>query len=223
MVSRVSPTGEAPGDIRGSQCTSNFPPHPLSLVITQVKKSHEITLSPTSPYSSISFSPSSQHFRPENACVESWDMKLTWPDVDARFKMADPGDKEPMQVFSCCKIFSRYRQFLAYMQWFKCFVMPRRKNQGGNVNSVEADSAQNVPRNQSAELQSRDTTLRELQSMFAGSVDPEVVQLVLSESNYNGRQIIVYVKTTLSIFNVFSSGASRPNIESKLNSFRYKL
>ena len=81
--------------------------------------------------------------------------------------------------------------------------MPRRKNQGGNVNSVEADSAQNVPRNQSAELQSRDTTLRELQSMFAGSVDPEVVQLVLSESNYNGRQI--YVKTTLSIFNVFFS------------------
>lgn len=56
MVSRVSPTGGAPGDIRGSQCTSNFPPHPLSLVITQVKKSHEITLSPTSPYSSISFS-----------------------------------------------------------------------------------------------------------------------------------------------------------------------
>lgn len=101
--------------------------------------------------------------------------------------------------------------------------MPRRKNQGGNVNSVEADSAQNVVRNQSVELQSRDTTLRELQSMFAGSVDPEVVQLVLSESNYNGRQIIVYVKTTLSIFKVFSPGASRPNIESKLNSFRYKL
>lgn len=85
--------------------------------------------------------------------------------------------------------------------------MPRRKNQGGNVNSVEADSTQNVVRNRSAELQSRDTTLRELQSMFAGSVDPEVVQLVLSESNYNGRQIIIYVKTTLSIFNVFSSAA----------------
>ena len=83
--------------------------------------------------------------------------------------------------------------------------MPRRKNQGGNVNSVDADSAQNVVHSQSAELSSRDTTLRELQSMFAGSVDPEVVQLVLSESNYNGRQIIVYVKTTLSIFNVFFS------------------
>lgn len=90
--------------------------------------------------------------------------------------------------------------------------MPRRKNQGGNVNGVEADSAQNVVRNQSAEFQSRDTTLRELQSMFAGSVDPEVVQLVLSESNFNGRQIIVYFKTTLSIFNVFSPGASRPNL-----------
>lgn len=214
MLSRVSPTGGAPEDTRGSQCTSNSSPHPLSLVITQVKKSHEITLSSASPYSlpAVRLLPPPEHFRLVNACVESWDMKLTWPDVDARFKMADTTDKEPMQVFSCCKIFSRYRQFLAYMQWFKCFVMPRRKNQGGNVNSVETDSAQNVVPNQSAQFQSRDTTLRELQSMFAGSVDPEVVQLVLSESDYNGRQITVYVKSTLSIFNVFSLGASRPNL-----------
>ena len=65
--------------------------------------------------------------------------------------------------------------------------MPRRKNQGQNVNNVGTDSTENMAANSDVELKWRDTTLCELQSMFSGSVDAEVVHLVLSESNYNGR------------------------------------
>lgn len=92
MVSRVSPTGGAPGDIRGSQCTPNFPPHPLSLVITQVKKSHEITLSPTSPYSSISFSPLLPTFSPPR--TPAWSLGI-W---SSRDRMLMPDSKWPTPV-----------------------------------------------------------------------------------------------------------------------------
>lgn len=67
--------------------------------------------------------------------------------------------------------------------------MPRRKNQSPNGPILERDSTVNVSQNSEVQLKWRDTTLRELQSMFSGSVDPEVVQLVLSESNYNGRYL----------------------------------
>ena len=43
-----------------------------------------------------------------------------------------------------------------------------------------------MARNSDVKLK-HETTLYELQSMFSGSVDAEVVQLVLSECNYNGR------------------------------------
>ena len=69
--------------------------------------------------------------------------------------------------------------------------MPRRKNQSPAGSILERDSTVNVSQNSDVQLKWRDTTLRELQSMFSGSVDPEVVQLVLSESNYNGRYLPV--------------------------------
>lgn len=69
--------------------------------------------------------------------------------------------------------------------------MPRRKNQSPVGSISERDSTVNVSQNSDVQLKWRDTTLRELQSMFSGSVDPEVVQLVLSESNYNGRYLPV--------------------------------
>ena len=69
--------------------------------------------------------------------------------------------------------------------------MPRRKNQSPVGSILERDSTVNVSQNSDVQLKWRDTTLRELQSMFSGSVDPEVVQLVLSESNYNGRYLPV--------------------------------
>ena len=75
--------------------------------------------------------------------------------------------------------------------------MPRRKH-GQNVTNLGADSTENMTQNRDAELKWRDTTLCELQSMFSGSVDAEVVQLVLSESNYNGRymcRLIFYCNT----------------------------
>lgn len=65
--------------------------------------------------------------------------------------------------------------------------MPRRKNQSPNGPILERDSTQNVSPNSDVQQKWRDTTLGELKSMFSGSIDPEVVQLVLSESNYNGR------------------------------------
>ena len=68
--------------------------------------------------------------------------------------------------------------------------MPRKKNQSQNVPNEGKDSRENITQNSDVELKWRDTTLRELQSMFSGSVDSEVVQLVLSESNYNGRCMI---------------------------------
>lgn len=68
--------------------------------------------------------------------------------------------------------------------------MPRRKNQSQNVANLGTNSTENMTQNSDVELKWRDTTLRELQSMFSGSVDPEVVQLVLSESSYNGRYYI---------------------------------
>jgi len=67
--------------------------------------------------------------------------------------------------------------------------MPRRKNQSPGGSILERDSTVKVSQNSDVQLKWRDTTLRELQSMFSGSVDPEVVQLVLSESNYNGRYL----------------------------------
>lgn len=51
------------------------------------------------------------------------------------------------------------------------------------------DSTENMSQNSDVQQKWRDTTLRELQSMFSGSIDPEVVQLVLSESNYKGRYL----------------------------------
>ena len=68
--------------------------------------------------------------------------------------------------------------------------MPRRKNQSQNVANLGTNSTENMTQTSDVELKWRDTTLRELQSMFSGSVDPEVVQLVLSESSYNGRYYI---------------------------------
>ena len=65
--------------------------------------------------------------------------------------------------------------------------MPRKKSQSQNVTNVGKDSRETMTQNSDVELKWRDTALKELQSMFSGSVDPEVVQLVLSESNYNGR------------------------------------
>ena len=67
--------------------------------------------------------------------------------------------------------------------------MPRKKNQSQNVTNVGKDSRGTMAQNSDVELKWRDTAMKELQSMFSGSVDPEVVQLVLSESNYNGRYI----------------------------------
>lgn len=65
--------------------------------------------------------------------------------------------------------------------------MPRKKNQSHSVPNVRKDSTENTSQNTDVELKWRDTSLKDLQSMFSGSVDPEVVQLVLSESNYNGK------------------------------------
>lgn len=65
--------------------------------------------------------------------------------------------------------------------------MPRRKNQSPNAAISGRDSTENVAQNSDVQQKWRETTLRELQSMFSGSIDREVVQLVLSESNYNGR------------------------------------
>lgn len=62
--------------------------------------------------------------------------------------------------------------------------MPRRKNQGQNVNNIGTDSTESMARNSDVKSK-HETTLYELQSMFSGSVDAEVVQLVLSECNYN--------------------------------------
>ena len=67
--------------------------------------------------------------------------------------------------------------------------MPRRKNQSPNGPVLGRDSTESVSPNSDVQQKWRDMTLRELQSMFSGSVDPEVVQLVLSESNYNGRYL----------------------------------
>lgn len=64
--------------------------------------------------------------------------------------------------------------------------MPRKKNQSQNVTNVGKDSRETMTQNSDVELKWRDTALKDLQSMFSGSIDPEVVQLVLSESNYNG-------------------------------------
>ena len=69
--------------------------------------------------------------------------------------------------------------------------MPRRKNQTPNGPILERDSTQNVSPNSDVQQKWRDATLGELKSMFSGSIDPEVVQLVLSESNYNGRYMLM--------------------------------
>ena len=61
--------------------------------------------------------------------------------------------------------------------------MPRRKNQSPNATILGRDSTDNMSQNS-------DVQLHDLQSMFSGSIDPEVVQLVLSESN-NGRYLRV--------------------------------
>lgn len=67
--------------------------------------------------------------------------------------------------------------------------MPRRKNQSPNAAISGRDSTENISQNSDVQKKWRDTQLHDLQSMFAGSIDPEVVQLVLSESNYNGRYL----------------------------------
>ena len=67
--------------------------------------------------------------------------------------------------------------------------MPRRKNQSPNAATSGRDPTENVAQNSDVQQKWRDTTLNELQTMFSGSIDPEVVQLVLSESNYNGRYL----------------------------------
>lgn len=67
--------------------------------------------------------------------------------------------------------------------------MPRRKNQSPNAAISGRDSTENMAQNSDVQKKWRDTQLNDLQSMFAGSIDPEVVQLVLSESNYNGRYL----------------------------------
>lgn len=69
--------------------------------------------------------------------------------------------------------------------------MPRRKTQSPHASSLGRDSTQKVPKDNDVELKWRESTLCELQSMFSGSIDPEVVQLLLSESNYNGRYLYV--------------------------------
>lgn len=65
--------------------------------------------------------------------------------------------------------------------------MPRKKSQSHSVPNVRKASTENTSQNTDVELKWRDTSLKDLQSMFSGSVDPEVVLLVLSESNYNGK------------------------------------
>lgn len=67
--------------------------------------------------------------------------------------------------------------------------MPRRKNQSPNGPILGRDSTENMSPNSDVQKKWRDTTLGELKNMFSGSIDPEVVQLVLSESNYNGRYL----------------------------------
>ena len=67
--------------------------------------------------------------------------------------------------------------------------MPRRKNQSPKGPILGRDATENTSRNSDVQQKLRDTRLRELQSMFSGTIDPEVVQLVLSESNYNGRYL----------------------------------
>lgn len=63
--------------------------------------------------------------------------------------------------------------------------MPKRRNQGQSVSSLEKNLSEIMSTKSDFDLKWRDTTCRELQSMFSGSVDPEVIQLVLSESNFN--------------------------------------
>ncbi|XP_022787589.1 uncharacterized protein LOC111327618 isoform X3 [Stylophora pistillata] len=63
--------------------------------------------------------------------------------------------------------------------------MPRKKNQSADASSSGRDSTEKVPKDNEVQLRWRENTLVELQNMFTGSIDPEVVQLVLSESSYN--------------------------------------
>ncbi|XP_027049324.1 NEDD4-binding protein 2-like isoform X4 [Pocillopora damicornis] len=63
--------------------------------------------------------------------------------------------------------------------------MPRRRNQSPDAPSSGKDSTEKVPKDNDVQLRWRENTLFELQNMFSGSIDPGVVQLVLSESDYN--------------------------------------
>lgn len=69
--------------------------------------------------------------------------------------------------------------------------MPRKKNQSADASSSGRDSTEKVPKDNEVQLRWRENTLVELQNMFTGSIDPEVVQLVLSESSYNGGHLYV--------------------------------
>ena len=64
--------------------------------------------------------------------------------------------------------------------------MPRRNNQSAQSNTSRRNTA-GISHNSHKDLKCRDTTLVELQSIFSTSVDPEVVQLILTESHYNGK------------------------------------
>lgn len=64
--------------------------------------------------------------------------------------------------------------------------MPRRRNQSPDAPSSGKDSTEKVPKDNDVQLRWRENTLFDLQNMFSGSIDPGVVQLVLSESDYNG-------------------------------------
>lgn len=55
------------------------------------------------------------------------------------------------------------------------------------MSTLDTYGTENMSKTSDVGLKRRETTCRELQSMFSGAIDPDVIQLVLSESNFNGR------------------------------------
>ena len=69
----------------------------------------------------------------------------------------------------------------------KYFSMPRRKNQSQTMSTLDTYRTEDMSETSKVDLKWRETTSKELQSMFFGAIDPDVIQLVLSESNFSGR------------------------------------
>ncbi|XP_029182710.2 NEDD4-binding protein 2-like isoform X1 [Acropora millepora] len=63
--------------------------------------------------------------------------------------------------------------------------MPRRKNQGQTMSTLDTYRPEDMSETSKGDLKWRETTSKQLQSMFSGAIDPDVIQLVLSESNFS--------------------------------------